>query len=696
MTPDEKHIKRINKYLTSINVLYDDLVREIALLVVNLKVSEKLFRFKDYSRITKAVSEALMTYNNGLLSKIKTYTEYEWDSANQKVNDLLTDNLNGIKTKIPATAYDSKMREISKQSQNKKALEAFQERKNGKFTVSERVWNITKQAKENLEFAIDDALKEGMSAQDLARKVKSNLNDPDKLFRRVRDKHGNLVLSKNAQAFHPGQGVYRSAYKNALRLASNEINTAYREAEQTRIRQNNDVVGVKINLSPSHKIYDLCDELTGTYPKDFNWSSWHVNCYSNDMQVFTEKGWQNMSEVKTDEKVWSMNPDTMELELVKVVATMSRRYKGDMVHFHNAFLSLLVTPEHKMVYQKLRGKNGNIKKFGDEKLAKDFNMNNGQLYRTAEWNQRDVETIQIGDKIFNFDDYCEFMAYYLAEGSLQRNSGVCLAQQDTEKNADVRWDMVSVVARMGFNVKSDDAKICFYNNSFNNYLKQFGTSLTKFVPQEIKNASSRQINIFLDAYAKTDGAITKPHAFKGNRGADFIPKRLARIFFTSSEILKNDLSELIMKVGNRPSISIVGKKGTLHHFPNGDYTTNADSYKLSEAFSKTSSVFEKELIPYDDFVYDLELERNHTLYVMRNGKAVWGSNCKCFRTMILKSQSELVTEINNGQNLSPKASKNYVGDVPQNFNKWVNDNREMIERRKSNPYFLEENKKFVK
>jgi hypothetical protein len=278
MTPDEKHIKRINKYLTSINVLYDDLVREIALLVVNLKVSEKLFRFKDYSRITKAVSEALMTYNNGLLSKIKTYTEYEWDFANQKVNDLLTDNLNGIKPKIPATAYDSKMREISKQSQNKKALEAFQERKNGKFTVSERVWNITKQAKENLEFAVDDALKEGMSAQDLARKIKGNLNDPDKMFRRVRDKHGNLVLSKNAAAFHPGQGVYRSAHKNALRLASNEINIAYREAEQLRIKGNNDVVGQSINLSSQHRVYDICDELQGSYPKDFNWSSWHVGC----------------------------------------------------------------------------------------------------------------------------------------------------------------------------------------------------------------------------------------------------------------------------------------------------------------------------------------------------------------------------------------------------------------------------------
>lgn len=278
MTPDERHLKRINRYLIAINGLYDDLVREIALLVVRLKVGDKLFRFRDYGSITKEISRALKNYNDNLLSSIKTYTQYEWDYGNAKVSELLIENLAKVKGKVSGTAYEAKLKEISALSPNNKALEAFQKRKNGKFTISERVWNITKQTRENLEFAIGDALSEGMSAQDLARKIKHTLNDPDKLFRRVRDKHGNLVLSKNAQAFHPGQGVYRSAHKNALRLASNEINTAYRQAEQLRIQGNNDVVGQKINLSAQHKVYDICDELAGSYPKDFNWSSWHVGC----------------------------------------------------------------------------------------------------------------------------------------------------------------------------------------------------------------------------------------------------------------------------------------------------------------------------------------------------------------------------------------------------------------------------------
>lgn len=278
MSPDERHLKRISKYLISINALYDNLVRDIALLVVKQKVLDKLFRFKDYQRITTEVSDVLKSYNDNLLSSIKTYTQYEWDFGNAKVSEVLTENLAKVKGRVSGSAYDAKLKVISTLSQNKKALEAFQERKNGKFTVSERVWNITKQAKENIEFAIDDALKEGMSAQDLARKIKGNLNNPDALFRRVRDKHGNLQLSKNAKAFHPGQGVYRSAHKNAMRLASNEINTAYRQAEQLRIQGNNDVVGQKINISPQHKVYDMCDDLQGSYPKDFQWSSWHVSC----------------------------------------------------------------------------------------------------------------------------------------------------------------------------------------------------------------------------------------------------------------------------------------------------------------------------------------------------------------------------------------------------------------------------------
>ena len=65
------------------------------------------------------------------------------------------------------------------------------------------------------------------------------------------------------------------------------------------------------------------------------------------------------------------------------------------------------------------------------------------------------------------------------------------------------------------------------------------------------------------------------------------------------------------------------------------------------------------------------------------------------KLLILKSQSELITEINNGQNLAAESSQNFVSGVPDNFNSWLNENRETLDRRESKPYFLEDNKKFV-
>ena len=109
------------------------------------------------------------------------------------------------------------------------------------------------------------------------------LKHPDKLFRRVRDEHGQLQLSKNAKANHPGQGAYRSSYKNARRLAATETNIAYRTADHMRWQQLDFVVGIEIHLSNNHTLngkpfHDICDELQGRYPKDFKFTGWQPLC----------------------------------------------------------------------------------------------------------------------------------------------------------------------------------------------------------------------------------------------------------------------------------------------------------------------------------------------------------------------------------------------------------------------------------
>ena len=131
--------------------------------------------------------------------------------------------------------------------------------------------------------SLDIGIREGQSAAQMSRNVRQYLNKPNMLFRRVRDEHGELQLSKRAKAYHPGQGVYRSSYKNARRLTATETNIAYRTADHLRYQKMDFVVGIEIHLSGNHTLngkpfHDICDELAGKYPKDFKFTGWHPQC----------------------------------------------------------------------------------------------------------------------------------------------------------------------------------------------------------------------------------------------------------------------------------------------------------------------------------------------------------------------------------------------------------------------------------
>ncbi|CAD0220334.1 hypothetical protein [Chryseobacterium sp. JV274] len=273
---DKQHRKRVEQYLRRVEKLFNDLVESIVFSSLPATLKEGLFQFRKYPKITKHIEEVFNQFNSDLRELITVSTAYSWNIGDLKNDALKLATLNRISKEIPAEVLN-KLKDAP-MPRNAEALKAFQERKVGKFNISERVWSITQNTKKELEFALDLGLSEGKSAQQLAREIKKYLREPDRLYRRVRDKHGNLTLSKNAKAYKPGQGVYRSSMANAVRLTKEENNLGYRESDQLRIMQNNDIVGYQIQLSNAHKIIDICDDLKGFYPKNFIWKGWHIGC----------------------------------------------------------------------------------------------------------------------------------------------------------------------------------------------------------------------------------------------------------------------------------------------------------------------------------------------------------------------------------------------------------------------------------
>lgn len=270
---DNAHYKSTEQYTRAVEALFDTATKAIAQAAAKGKFDpDKPFSFDDYPSVKAVMQNTTTQLANRLTATIESGSRKQWLFACKK-ND-------GFIASIMDTSKLSKARLNKMQDQNLDALKAFQGRKVEGLNLSERVWKYVGQYREQMETALDAGLGEGRSAQQLARDVKQNLNDPNRLFRRVRDKRGNLVLSKAARAFHPGSGVYRSSVRNAQRLTRSEINMAYRESDWQRWQSLDFVVGYEIVRSNHEPLFDcdICSRLVGRYPKTFKFVGWHPQC----------------------------------------------------------------------------------------------------------------------------------------------------------------------------------------------------------------------------------------------------------------------------------------------------------------------------------------------------------------------------------------------------------------------------------
>lgn len=273
---DVQAYKQTESYVQAIDALYNQAVAEFARLASRVNINpDKPFSFSDYPS-TQAAAQSIV---NQLASKMQAVIEKggreQWLYACKKNDEFVASIMN--------TSKISKKLLSKMQDRNLDALDAFQKRKVGGLDLSKRVWKYAGQFRDTMEMGIDVGVGEGTSAQQLSKDLRNSLVDPDKLFRRVRDKRGQLHLSKAAKAFHPGQGVYRSSYKNAMRLARSEINMAYKQADQLRWQNLDFVVGFEVRLSNNHTLNgkpfkDICDKLAGRYPKNFVFKGWHPQC----------------------------------------------------------------------------------------------------------------------------------------------------------------------------------------------------------------------------------------------------------------------------------------------------------------------------------------------------------------------------------------------------------------------------------
>ena len=287
-------LKRTEGYAANVRAIYNDSLGKIIEIVKGTELESGVpFSFSEYG-YTDEVQPILRNMYSRVYQEIRTGVQKEWLLSNEN-NDELVKSVFG-----DSSIEDNHFARYF--LRNKEAMDAFFARKTDGLDLSQKVWKYTSQYKGELEGALDLAIGEGTPANQLASKIQQYLQDPDRWYRRFRvkigeDEDGNPIygriwkrrifdqedgiykwINDDPKHYHPGQGVYRSSYRNAQRLARTEINIAYRSADFERWQQLDFVIGIEIKLSNNHPITDICDLLKGIYPKGFKFTGWHPNC----------------------------------------------------------------------------------------------------------------------------------------------------------------------------------------------------------------------------------------------------------------------------------------------------------------------------------------------------------------------------------------------------------------------------------
>ena len=236
----------------------------------NLKEGD-VFSFADNPKVFAEATSILRGLYSAVYNEVKSGVSAEWSFANISCDELIASVFG--KGVVDGGHFARWF------ARNEEAMNSFFTRKAEGLDLSQKVWRYTGQLKDEMELALSVSIGQGSSAATVSKTVRKYLQEPDKLFRRVKDKDGNLKLSKAAKAYHPGQGTYRSSYKNAMRLTRTETNMAYRASDYERWQQMDFVVGVEVQRSKhSSFVCSTCESLAGIYPKEYKFVGWHPQC----------------------------------------------------------------------------------------------------------------------------------------------------------------------------------------------------------------------------------------------------------------------------------------------------------------------------------------------------------------------------------------------------------------------------------
>lgn len=356
-------------------------------------------------------------------------------------------------------------------------------------------------------------------------------------------------------------------------------------------------------------------------------------CYSDDTECLTKNGWKFLKELNLNDEIFSLNPETKELEWSKITELYQSYYSGDMYNFSSKTMDLFVTPNHRMYAEKWSYiQNKPVvaidKTTKDLVTAKDIKTSMYQSRTGYKWNGKDTAYFVLPSTYVSnghtdilkpeisipMDNWLRFFGFWLADG-YTRGTKNCFGKQrysigikQSLQNKDL---LISILEKLPFDYKvyiekgTDKANFEIHSKQLWEYLAQFGKSQDKYIPNYMKDLNTEYLSLFFDSYMNGDSHTVKNGV----------------VISTVSKQLSEDLQEIVLKLGKVIQFS---PKKVQHK--EKKYRDLYSSYVNNDM---CKSNYRKPVIKkYDGFIYCPILKKNGVLLVRRNGKISFSGNSR--------------------------------------------------------------------
>ena len=349
------------------------------------------------------------------------------------------------------------------------------------------------------------------------------------------------------------------------------------------------------------------------------------SCFSSDTEVLTDEGWKLFTDVKPGDLVLSMDPVTRKVEYAHIVRFYDTPYKGELFHFKKTGMDLMVTGNHRMICNERK----DLFCRADEVvphyhsvpirgLEYDWSGIHEEFFTLPSVMQNERYThkdITVPEKKIPMGDWLEFLGFWLADGCVRFGNNVNGNPRYTisiKQNEDNEKYVIDLYAKIGFpckverSSKTRNHNYTVYSKQLWTYLAKFGKGIEKKFPTEVLYMEPAYMARFLDGY------------MKGNSQLSHIGGKVSQAIGSTAPKLCEGLQELILKV-----------RGVLVQFI--QRKSKGNPYWMAnwaiETKKRNTDYPVPEKVQYDGTVHCLELDRNHTMLVRRNGLATWCGNC---------------------------------------------------------------------